>query len=82
MDYNNQTNHASTPERLAKIETILERLEHELLGNGQPGFIQKTNDRLATFDRDRSWVKGAFAVLSAMVSFLGIGGVLHIIRGK
>lgn len=82
MEYGNKTNHAPMDERMARIETILERLDHELCGNGQPGFIQKTNDRLAKNDQERAWLKGGFAVISALVSALGVGGILHIFRGR
>lgn len=82
MDYSNQVNHKPTPERLATIEAILERLEKELLGNGRPGFIQITNQWKDEVNRERSWIKGAFATISAIVSAIGIGGLVHIFRGK
>ena len=69
-------------ERLARIEAIVERLDHELCGNGQPGFITKTNERLSSIEGDRSWLKGAYWVLSALVSALGLGGVIHIFGNR
>ena len=37
---------STMPERLAKIEAILERLDHSINGNGQPGLAQRLNDHM------------------------------------
>ncbi len=68
--------------RLARIETTLGRLDAALLGvDGNGGFVNDTRSKLAQFDRERAWVKGAFAVISAVVSALGLGTIFHIVSG-
>lgn len=37
---------STMPERLAKMEAILERLDHSINGNGQPGLAQRLNDHM------------------------------------
>lgn len=37
---------STMPERLARMEAILERLDHSINGNGQPGLAQKLTDHM------------------------------------
>lgn len=83
MEHPRYSQHKPDSERLATIEAVLSRLDQALLGqDGNGGFVAKTNDRLASLETDRSWIKGAYAALAAVVSALGLGGVLHIFSGK
>jgi hypothetical protein len=62
---------------LGRIEGRVEDLHHELKGNGQPGFIAKTNDRLVALegeDRRRAmlerWISGGIAALVSGALYL------------
>lgn len=60
----------SVPERLAAIETSVDMLVHELLGNGQPGAIEKLNDRIHVLE---SWfwrAAGATAIIIFITEFV------------
>lgn len=59
---------------LGRMEGRLDDLYHELKGNGQPGFITKTADRLNKLEREdhtRTWVaRIAYGALSAALTLL------------
>ena len=51
--------------RLTTIETVVSRLEKELLGNGQPGRLDKAEARIADLEK-RVWkIAGIVGVISA-----------------
>lgn len=53
-------------EMLTEVKTIVERIDHELLGNGQPGKISLIEGRLGKLENSESHLKGWV---------LGVGGV-------
>lgn len=79
---NNRLEHLDESDRITRIETILERLEMELLGgNGRPGWIEKLNEWKSGVDKDRAWVQGAYKVIATVVGALGLGGIYHVLSG-
>ena len=54
----------TTDERLGRIDERLERLEHELLGNGQPGVVQRIESRLRSLEGWRAMLAGAITLLT------------------
>lgn len=67
----------TTEERLGRIDQRLERLEHELLGNGQPGRCANHARRLAKLELWRSGIVGVVSLLGAL---LGAGLLMPMIR--
>lgn len=72
--------------RLATIETIVTRLETRLLGNGQPGELDRlhsrANDldtRLDSVEKTEARAKGAFWSISALIGMLTGGELLHML---
>lgn len=62
---------------LAKVRTIVERIDHELLGNGQPGRVEVHSARIERLERWKSRVNGALAVIGGLVSVIGsVAGAL------
>ena len=57
-------------ERLAVIETKLDNISETLLGNGQPGAIDKLNTRVEGLEKDVAEAKGAYLVGSTLMSAL------------
>lgn len=68
-----------TIDRLARIETIVSRLEQRLLGNGQPGELDKINGRLMSLEKLEAKGRGAFWILTAIMSLLS-GALAHIMN--
>jgi hypothetical protein len=69
--------HCSIQTEMAEIRTIVERIDHELLGNGQPGKIQQLEGRAARLESWRSYASGALVVISALLTAaVAIGGVI------
>lgn len=60
----------STIERLVRMETMIEEMHHELMGNGQPGTIEKFNLRLGSLEGSRNKFRGAIWLLSALLGSL------------
>jgi hypothetical protein len=58
----------TTDERLGRIDERLERLEHELLGNGQPGSVHRIEMRLRSLEGWRSMLAGAWLLLTSAVA--------------
>lgn len=54
------------PERLARIETILERVDKAVNGNSHPGLVQ----RVVALEHRWAWILGASAALGAVSGFL------------
>ena len=76
-------------ELLISIKTTLDRMDHELFGNGQPGKlreldtkIQLLDDRVESHERFKSYIKGTFAAISTIVSALGVTEFYHLFLGK
>jgi hypothetical protein len=63
--------------RLTAIETVLGRMEHRLFGNGQPGELSLIHSRLDEVEETHATAKGAFAVLSFLITLIGGGEILH-----
>lgn len=66
---------------IARIETIVCRMEEKLFGNGQPGELAKIDGRIKDLELARSRAHGAFWVISSVVTFITGGGLLHLLRG-
>lgn len=82
-----------TPEQQAEIlismKTTLERMDHELFGNGQPGRlkeldtkIQDLDDKVEDHERFKSYIKGSFATLSLIITALGGTELYHLFFGR
>jgi len=80
MELDQQESNLDTASRLVRIETILGRLEHRLLGNGQPGDLQKFTDRLNDIDDDRARFKGALWVIGTAVTACGGFLAKHLLK--
>jgi hypothetical protein len=68
MNHNTGARALTTDERLGRIDERLERMEHELLGNGQPGAIQRIEARLGSLERWKSTLIGAMSLLTSAVA--------------
>ncbi len=64
---------AADSERLARIETQLNLLVKDLQGNGQPGRCAIQGQRIGRLERWRSWMAGAIAVITFMLT---VGGAV------
>lgn len=69
-------------ERLARIEAILERMERELFGNGQPGLLKEMRDDLDDLMDSRAKVRGALAIIGTSITALGSTLIAHMRWGK
>ena len=67
---------------LARIETIVQRLESRLLGNGQPGEIDKLDKRTTSLESVAYKAKGAFWAFSALITSLGGALLQHLWKGR
>lgn len=72
--------HSDTPERLIRIETIVTTLQTRLLGNGQPGELQKLQMRMVDLEAFKSYTKGGMAALSLLVFLLGGFETLRLLK--
>lgn len=62
---------------VAEIRTIVERLDHELLGNGQPGRLKQQDDKISGLEEWKAKAHGAIAVLLMLwAATLAVGGAL------
>ena len=59
---------------IAKIQTTLDRMERDLMGNGQPGRIARLETRMALVEDFESKAKGVIAIVS--LGTTAIGGFL------
>jgi hypothetical protein len=48
---------------MAVIRATVERLDHELLGNGQPGRLKQQDDKISRLEDWKAKAHGAIAVL-------------------
>jgi len=69
-------------ETLTEIKTTLERIDHQLFGNGQPGELAVLKTRLNLIEEFRSTIKGALGALAALITFIGGATLWHLISGK
>lgn len=58
-------------EILIRVDEGLKDLKHQLLGNGQPGIIQKQEGKISELEDFRSKAKGALGVILFLVSVVG-----------
>lgn len=58
-------------ERMAVIEYAVMELVHSLLGNGQPGELEKIKARLAFLERWLFWAMGAAAGIGFVAGLFG-----------
>lgn len=56
--------HLSNTQQLTRVCTLVEDIHHRLFGNGQPGFIKDSEDRIKSLENYRSYVRGALVVIS------------------
>lgn len=56
--------------RLATIESIVSRLEYRILGNGQPGELEKLDSRIGRLEEVEDKGRGAFWVIGVLLSIL------------
>lgn len=68
-------------ERLARIETTLQRIDHDLLGNGQPGAIKRHEDRIQSLETSRHRFMGGVTAMSLVAGFVA-DSVRHMFGGK
>lgn len=74
---------------LEGFQQTLERFDHHLFGNGQPGKLSEidthltaTDERVDDLERSRSWIKGGAAAITGLVSMLGLTEMYHLLFGK
>jgi len=65
-------------ERTARIDVVLDRLEHRLFGNGQPGELQTMKDDVYHLKGLEAKGRGAFWIVSVILAVLGSGFVAHL----
>lgn len=65
--------------RLTKIETLMERLDHYLLGNGQPGQLSLLKSDVESLKEFKWKLYGAFGGLTLLMT--GVEFLLHM-KGK
>lgn len=58
-------------DRLVKMETILDLLRAQLLGNGQPGRCARESTRLSALERWQARIMGALAALALLAPLAG-----------
>jgi hypothetical protein len=67
---------SSLREDIAEIKALLNSMQKEILGNGQPGRIQRIESRLEPLEvmanQLRGWVRGAMWVAGAALTIAGI----------
>jgi len=70
--------HCMTLEReIGEVRTIVDRLDRELLGNGQPGRCAAHASRLSRLERWRSWHMGAVAaIMVALTTATALGAAV------
>lgn len=76
-----ESNEIINTAKLERIEYMVEDMHHRLFGNGQPGFVEKSDERLKELESYRSFIRGAAWVIGGLFTLLT--GVLtyHIARG-
>lgn len=77
---NNPQHDTDMAERLMRIETIVERLESRLLGNGQPGELDLMRTRLYMLEKLEAKGRGALWIVGLIISALTGGGLIHIFK--
>lgn len=56
---------------VATIKTIVERMDRELLGNGQPGRVQRLEARVSDIEKFEFQAKGVIATLGIFTTAVG-----------
>jgi hypothetical protein len=67
---------------LERFEQTLDRFDHKLFGNGQPGEITVLNSRIGVLENFKSYIKGGFATLGALVTLIGGTELYHLFSGR
>jgi len=72
---------------IAVMKSILQRLEYRLLGNGQPGELEKQHirieqldNRIVDLDKSRSYYSGALWIIGIILTLAVSGGLLHVFK--
>ena len=68
--------------KLASIESTLDRIDHELFGNGQPGRLKEIEVRIEELEEVHDQSRGALWVLRILVGALGLFDIVHWIWPK
>ncbi len=63
---------------LNTMKTTLDRIDHELLGNGQPGRVAKIETRLTDIEQFEFQAKGVIAGLGVVITAVGAFVAKHI----
>jgi hypothetical protein len=75
--------HCDIQAEMAVIRATVERLDHELLGNGQPGRIKQQDDKIGHLLDWKSKAQGAIAALVFLwTATVAIAGLMLSAKGK
>ena len=66
---------------LTEIKTTVERMDHELFGNGQPGQLATIKSRIEVIEEFKSVIKGALATFGVLFGLLTSAVGYHLIFG-
>lgn len=69
-------------EAITRIETTVIFMKEQLLGNGQPGQLTVLRSRVDAIEEFRSVIKGAFAVIAALITMIGGAVITHLFSGN
>ena len=65
--------HVENVERLTRIEALMDTINKALFGNGQPGHIDKTDQRLSRLEKAMYMALGAYGLLEILHTLRGFG---------
>ncbi len=68
--------------QLARVETVLLRMEERLFGNGQPGVIEKLDRRVGDLEDSEAKGKGALGLLGFIVGVTGLSQLFQFFTHK
>lgn len=66
--------------QVTTIETIVKRMDKEILGNGQPGSLQLLTDRVSDAESSISFYRGAVWIIGTLLSLLGGAEIIHLVK--
>jgi hypothetical protein len=66
--------------QIARMDQTLQRIDHELFGNGQPGRLQRGEDRIAVLEDRASFSRGVMWAVGLVVTLLTSTTVVELIR--
>ena len=67
-----RANYVVLEARFDALDEKVDRLRDLLEGNGQPGFISKTNEHLAALDAFKWKLIGGFSIFGVLVTILNL----------